>query len=94
MFRLAKLGVLPSILLDLKDDLTLFASCMFEASRRSQCISKGKKSGYTIKENDNEPWAAIPVDQLQSDHPGLFPKTIRQTHNNSYLGQSGHGGPF
>ena len=55
MFRLAKLGVLPSILLDLKDDLTIFASWMFEASSRSRWISKGKKSGYTIKENDNEP---------------------------------------
>ena len=55
MFRLAKLGVLPSIPLDLKDDVPLCASCMFGTARRSQWITKVNKSCSIIKETYNKP---------------------------------------
>ena len=35
MFILAEVGILPSIFLDLKDDLPLCVSCMFGTARRS-----------------------------------------------------------
>ena len=43
MFRLTKLGVFPSIFIDLKDDVTLFSSCMFGIERRSKRRTKGKQ---------------------------------------------------
>ena len=43
MFRLAKLGFLQSIFLDLKEDVPLFVSCMFVTARRRKCITKGNK---------------------------------------------------
>ena len=43
MFRLAKLGVFPSIFIDLKDDAPLCASWMFGTSRSRKWITKGNK---------------------------------------------------
>ena len=45
MFRLAKLGFLSLIFLDLKDDVPLFSSCIYGSTRRRQWITKGNKSG-------------------------------------------------
>ena len=72
MFILEKLGVLQSRYLELKDDMPLCESCMFGTSRRRQRRTKGKKSGSTNKETDNKTGAAVPVDQIQSSHPGLI----------------------
>ena len=74
MFKLVKLGVLPSRFLDLKDDVPLFASCMFETSRIRQCITKGKKSGSIRKGTDHNPGDGVSVDQIHSDNPGLVPQ--------------------
>ena len=49
MFVLSKLGVLPSIFIYLKDDVPLYASCMFGIARRMQWITKGNKSGSIRK---------------------------------------------
>ena len=49
MFRLSKLGVLPSIFIDLKDDVHLCASCMFGTERRRQHIKKGTNQGPQVK---------------------------------------------
>ena len=35
LFRLAKIGVFPSIFIDLKDDVPLCESCMFGTSRKN-----------------------------------------------------------
>ena len=67
MFRLAKLGVLPSIFIDLKDDVPLCESCMFGTSRRSQLRTNGDKSGSIRNETDNKPGSGVSVDQIQSD---------------------------
>ena len=74
MFRLSKIGVLPSIFLDLKGGVTLFASYMFVTAIRIQYITKGYKSGSIRKETDNNPGSVVSVDQLQSDHPVLVPQ--------------------
>ena len=74
MFRLANIGVLSWIFIDLKDDVPICASCMFGTSRRRQWITEGKKSGPTRKETDNKPRDAVSVDQLQSDQTVLVPK--------------------
>ena len=52
----------------------LFVSCVFVTSRKSKFRTKGNKSGSKRKETDNNPGAAVSVDQLQSAHPGLVPK--------------------
>ena len=65
MFRLEKLGVIPSIFLDLKDDVPLCASFMFRTERISQWMKKGKTSGSISKETDNKLGAVVSVDQLQ-----------------------------
>ena len=62
---MAKLGVLPSIFLDLKDDVTLCVSFMFVTASRSQYITKGNKSGSIRKETDNNPGGGASVDYLQ-----------------------------
>ena len=67
MFRLAKLGVLPSIFLDLKDYVPLCESCMFGTSRKNQLITNGNKSGSIRNETDNKPGYGVSVDQIQSD---------------------------
>ena len=64
MFRLAKLGVLPSIFIDLKDDVLLCASCMLGTENRRQCRTKRKKSGSIKKENKHNLGAGVSVDQL------------------------------
>ena len=64
MFRLAKLGVPPSIYLDLKDDVPLCASCMFGTARRGERRTKGKKSGSIRKGADNGPGAYVSLDQI------------------------------
>ena len=66
MFRLAKLGVLLSIFLDLKDDMPLCASYMFGKSRRKKQITKGNKSVSIRKETDNNTGSRVSVDQIQS----------------------------
>ena len=45
MFRLAKLGVIPSIFIDLRDDVPICESCIFGTSRRRQWIKKGINKG-------------------------------------------------
>ena len=45
MFRLEKLGALPSGFLDLRDDVTLFESFMFETSMIRQWIKNGRNQG-------------------------------------------------
>ena len=72
MFRLAKIWVPPSIFLDLKDDVILCESCMFGTSRGCQWGTKGNKLGSIRRETDNNPGAAVSVDQLQSYQPVLF----------------------
>ena len=52
MFRLANIGGLPSIFLDLKDYVPFFASCMIGTAMRSQRRKKGKKSGSIRKETE------------------------------------------
>ena len=49
MFRLEKLGVLPELLLDLKDDVPLCLSCVFLTSRTLQCIKKIRNQGPYAK---------------------------------------------
>ena len=73
MFRLATIGVLPSIFLYFKDDVPLCSSCIFGTSRRGQWITKGNKSWSISKETDNNTLASVSLDQLQSYHPVLFP---------------------
>ena len=65
MFRLAKIGFLPSRFLYLKYDVPLFASFMFGTSMGRKWITKGKKSGSIIKETDNHPVSGVSVDGLQ-----------------------------
>ena len=62
MFRIAKLGVLPSNFIDLKDDVHLCVSFMFGTSSRSQWITKVNKSGSISKETDNKPGDGFSVD--------------------------------
>ena len=47
---------------------------MFGTSRRRQCIIKGDKSGSIRKYTANKLGSTVSVDQLQSDHLGLFPQ--------------------
>ena len=49
MFRLEKLGVLPSILLELKDDVPLCESCMFLREKIRKRKTKGNKLGSIRK---------------------------------------------
>ena len=70
MFILAKIRIIPSIVLDLKDDMTLCASCVFGTARKIQWITKGKRSGSIRKDTDNKSVYRVSVDQLQSDHTG------------------------
>ena len=74
MFRLAKLGVLLSIFLDLKYDVPLCESLMFGTERRREWITKVDKPGSIRKETDNNPGYGVSVDQLQSAQPGLVPQ--------------------
>ena len=62
MFRLAKLGVLPSRFLRLKGDVPLCESCMFGTERRRKWRKKWNKSGSIRKETDNNPGYGVPVD--------------------------------
>ena len=64
MFRLAKLGVLPSKFLDLKDYVLLCASFMFGTARKRQQRTKWKKSGSIRKDTDNNPGAVVSVDHI------------------------------
>ena len=66
IFRLEKLGFLPSISLDLKYYVPLCVSCVFGTTRRRQWITKGNKPGYIIKDTDNNPGNGVSLDQLQS----------------------------
>ena len=63
--RIAKPRVLPSVSLDLKDDVTFCASCMFVTTSRRQLTTKGNKSGSIRKETENNPGDAVSVEQLQ-----------------------------
>ena len=85
MFRLAKLGFLPILFLDLKYDVPLCALCIFGTARRLKLITKGNKSGYISriegkkrwlirKWTDDKPGAAVSVDHLQSAQSGLVPQ--------------------
>ena len=74
MFKLAKLGVLPSTFLFLKYDVTLYSSCMFGTARISKWRTKGNKSRYISEETFNKPLSVVSVDQLQSDQPVLVPQ--------------------
>ena len=74
MFRIAKLGFLPSLFLDLKYDMTLCVSCVFVTARRMQWITKGKKLESIRKEADNNPVSAVSLDQIQSYQPCLVPQ--------------------
>ena len=61
MFRLAKLGVLPSIFIDLKDDVPICESYIFGTSRRIQLRTNGDKSGSIRNETDNKPGYGVSV---------------------------------
>ena len=74
MFRLAKIGFLPSIFLDLKDDVPLCESCMFGTARRRKSIKKCKKSRSISKETENNLGDRVSVYQLHSYQLGLFSK--------------------
>ena len=74
MFRLAKIGVLPSRFIYLKYDLPLCAPCMFVTASKRQCRTKGNKSVSIRKETDNNPGAAVSLDQLHSAKSGLVPQ--------------------
>ena len=74
MFRLEKRGVIPKLFLDLKYDLTIFASCMFGTASRLKWIIKGNKLGSICKDTENKPQAAVSVGQPQSAQPGLVPQ--------------------
>ena len=74
MFRLSKLGVSPSIFLDLNYDEPLCSSLMFVTSRRRQCITKGNKSRSISKDTDNKPGDGFSVYQLQSSQTVLVPQ--------------------
>ena len=76
MFKLAKIGVLQSIFLYLKDDVPLCLSCMFGKERRREWRKKGKESRSIRKYTDNKPADGVSVDQLQSDQPVLGPKLL------------------
>ena len=65
MFRLSKLGVLPSRFLYLKGDVPLCTSLIFGTERKREKITKGNKTGSIRKETDNNPGAGVSVDQLQ-----------------------------
>ena len=67
MFRLAKLGVISSRFLDLKDYVNPCASCIFGTASKSQWITKGYKYGSIRKDTENKPVASVSVDQLRSD---------------------------
>ena len=71
MFILEKVGFLPSIFIDLKDDVRLCTSCIFGIARKSQWM---KKKVFKSKETNNNPQAGVSVDQIQSAHPGLVPQ--------------------
>ena len=74
MFRLAKLGFLLSIFIDLKYDVRIFASCMFVTARRIQWVTKGNKLESIRKDTDNDPGSVVSVDQLQSAQTLLVPQ--------------------
>ena len=74
MFRLAKIGVLPSIFLYLKDCVPFRSSLMFGTECRRQQITKGKKSVCISKDTANKSGSGVSVDQLQSAKPGLVPQ--------------------
>ena len=76
MFRIAKIGVIPSIFIDLKNDVPLCVSYMFGTARRRKWRKKWKKLGSIRQETVNNPGAAVPVDQLQSSQPGLVPQFL------------------
>ena len=73
MFRLSKLGFLPSIFIDLKYDVTIVASYMFGTASSRQWRTKGGESGYIRKYTDNQPVYGVSVDRLLSYQPGLVP---------------------
>ena len=66
MFRLARLRVIPSIFLYLKDDMSLCESCMFGKSSGGKYITKVNKSVSISKETDNNPGFTVSLDHLQS----------------------------
>ena len=66
MFKLAKLGVLPSRFIALKADVNLCASWMFGTARTRQKITKGKKSRSIEKGTENNPGDTVSVYQLKS----------------------------
>ena len=74
MFRLAKLGVLTSIFLDLKDDVPPCASCMFGTTRSRTWRTKVNKSGSIWNDTGNKTGAGVSVHQIQSIQPGLVPQ--------------------
>ena len=55
VFRLEKLGFIPSIFLYLKADLPLCVSCIFGKARIRKCRTKLDKSGSIRKETDDKP---------------------------------------
>ena len=79
MFRLAKLGVLPSGFIELKYNVRLCASYMFVTSRMMQWITKVNKSESISKDTENKPGYGVLVDQLRSSHPGLVPQFSEKT---------------
>ena len=94
MFRLAKLGVPPSIYLDLKDDVPLCASCMFWKVGRRKWITKWNKEGYRRNETDTNTRDGVSLDQIQSSQTVLVPQFFWQTHKHSHLDRPSHYGPF
>ena len=72
MFRLEKIWFLPSIFIDLKEDVPICESLMFVKAKKRKYRTKGNNSGFIRKETDNKPWSGVSVDQVQSYQPWLF----------------------
>ena len=75
MFRLAKVGILPTQFLRIKEKPPPCASCLFGMKHRSNWRSKSSKHGkesVLIKEDSSEPGQYVRVDQIISAKPGLI----------------------
>ena len=55
---------------------------------------KGKKSGPIKKETENNPGAAVFVDQSHPAQPGLVQQILKQNYKRAHLGHPSHGGSF
>lgn len=74
LFTLARLRILPKLLLECESSPPLCLECQFGKAARRPWRSRGKKSGSIQKSTETEPGDGVSVDQVVSAQPGLIPQ--------------------